>query len=42
MLTTLLLTLSTALMSTSSATGIMLLYWRVKGKLTGYSKTRSH
>src|ERR671916_905416 len=42
MLTTLLLTLSTALTSTSSGTGIMLLYWRGVGKLTGYSKIRSH
>jgi hypothetical protein len=42
MLTTLLLTFSTALIRTSSGTGIMPLYWRVAGKLTGYSRIQSH
>jgi hypothetical protein len=37
-----LLTFSTALIRTSSGTGIMPLYWKVIGKLTGYSRIRSH
>jgi hypothetical protein len=37
-----LLTFSTALIRTSSGTGIMLLYWRTAGKLTGYSRIQSH
>jgi hypothetical protein len=37
-----LLTFSTALISTSSGTGIMPLYWKAPGKLTGYSRIQSH